>query len=83
MQIIIIIVVALSVYALVREYQINRTDKDGYKYTDEEKKFWRKDYIAVIKFLILLIIAVSLGTYFFGDGYIDYSRYSEGNYRRP
>ena len=61
----------------------NTFDKDGYKYTDEEKKFWRKDYIALIKFLILLIIAVSLGTYFFGDGYIDYSRYSEGNYMRP
>ena len=82
MQIIIIIVVALSVYALVREYQINRTDKDGYKYTDEEKKFWRKDYIAVIKFLILLIIVVSLGLYFFPNG-TDYSEWSDNNYRRP
>ena len=84
MQIIIIIVVALSVYALVQEYKINQKKEDGTnKYSDEEKKFRRKDYIALIKFLILLMIAVSIGSYFFGSGDIDYSRYSEGNYMRP
>ena len=53
------------------------------KYTEKEKEFWRKDRMNTIKFFLLFIVVVSLGVYFFGDGNIDSSFHSDGNYRRP
>ncbi len=78
-----LLVVALSLYALVQEYKINEKLEDGTnKHSDERKKLLRKWYWQVIQFIVLLIIVVSLGNYFFGSS-TDYSEWNDNNYRRP
>tara|TARA_B110000263_G_C14810878_1_gene286353 strand:- start:61 stop:312 length:252 start_codon:yes stop_codon:yes gene_type:complete len=75
--------VALSLYALVQEYKINKKLEDGTnKHSDERKKLLRAWYWQVIQFIVLLIIVVSLGNYFFGSS-TDLKEWSDNNYIRP
>jgi Ca2+/Na+ antiporter len=75
--------VAVSLYALVQEYKINKKLEDGTsKHSDERKKLLRAWYWQVIQFIVLLIIVVSLGNYFFGSS-TDLKEWSDNNYIRP
>ena len=65
-------------------WKINDKLEDGSdRYSEKEKEKFRKDNMNNIKGFLVLIILLFLSGYFFGDGNIDSSSLSDGNYRRP
>ena len=64
--------------------KVNDKLEDGRdRYSEKEKEKLRKENMSNIKGFIVLIILMFLSSYFFGDGNIDSSSLSDGNYRRP
>jgi len=63
--------------------KVNDKLEDGRdRYSEKEKEKFRKDNMNNIKGFLVLIILIFLSVYFFGDGNIDSSYHSDGNYRR-
>ena len=64
-------------------WKINdKLEDDSDRYFEKEKERLRKDNKNNIKGFLVLIILIFLSVYFFGDGNIDSSYHSDGNYRR-
>ena len=64
-------------------WKINDKLEDGSdRYSEKEKEKLRKENMSNLKGFIVLIILLFLSGYFFGDGNIDSSYHSDGNYRR-